>query len=65
MTESQKNEVREEVLLIKKIGNKAIQRAIQSNRAKGIPNAFSRNGILYYEMPDGSIQREIHQSPTE
>ena len=27
-------------------------------RAKGIPLCFSRNGRIYYEMPDGSIQTE-------
>lgn len=55
MTEKVMNDIRKEVLLMKRIGNDAIHKAIQSNREKGIPNAFTRNGKLYFEMPDGTI----------
>lgn len=43
---------------IQRIGNEAVRRAQESLRAKGIPLCFSRNGRIYYEMPDGSIQTE-------
>ena len=33
-----------------------MQEAQANLRAKGIPLCFSRNGRIYYEMPDGSIQ---------
>ena len=53
-----KIEHRADVLNLKRIGNSAIQKAIQGNREKGIPIVFSRNGIVYYEMPDGEITRK-------
>lgn len=43
---------------IQRIGNAAVQEAQDNLRAKGIPLCFSRNGRIYYEMPDGSIQTE-------
>ena len=55
MTEEKMNQIRKNVLYFKKIGNEAIHEAMQSNREKGIPNSFSRNGKLYWEMPDGKI----------
>ena len=41
-----------------RIANKAAHQAQEENRKLGIPNAFSRNGILYFELPDGTITRE-------
>ena len=43
---------------IQRIGNEAVRQAQADLRAKGIPLCFSRNGRIYYEMPDGSIQTE-------
>lgn len=55
MTEQAMNDIRKEVLFFKRIGNEAIHKAIENNRKKGIPNSFTRNGKLYWEMPDGTI----------
>lgn len=55
MTEQVMNEIRKEVLFFKKIGNEAIHEAIEKNRMNGIPNSFTRNGNLFWEMPDGTI----------
>lgn len=44
--------------LFRRIGNEAVRKAQEENRRLGIPNAFSRNGVIYYEMPDGEITRE-------
>jgi hypothetical protein len=38
--------------------NKAIQEAREINRQKGLPNVFSRNGKIYYELPNGEITTE-------
>lgn len=38
-----------------RIGNRAMRRAEEENRRQGLPNVFSRNGKLIFEMPDGSI----------
>jgi len=43
---------------IRRIGQRAVRQAQDNLRAKGIPLCFSRNGRIYYEMPDGSIQTE-------
>ena len=43
---------------IRRIGQQAVRQAQADLRAKGIPLCFSRNGRIYYEMPDGSIQTE-------
>jgi hypothetical protein len=36
----------------------AVQRVQTENRQRGIPNVYSINGIIYYELPDGSLSRE-------
>jgi hypothetical protein len=38
-----------------RLGNKAVQKAREENKQKGLPNVFSRNGIIYYELPTGEI----------
>ena len=38
-----------------RIGNSAIQKAMEENRKKGLPNVFTKNGKVYYELPDGTI----------
>jgi hypothetical protein len=42
----------------KRIGNLAVQKALEENRRLGIPSVFSRNGQIYYELPNGDITRE-------
>jgi len=40
---------------LQRIGNRAVQAAQEENRRLGIPNAYSRNGKCYYELPNGEI----------
>ena len=40
-----------------RIGNRAVRRAQEENRKKGVPNVYSFNGILYYELPNGELSR--------
>lgn len=47
---------------VRRIGNNAIRQAQEENRRLGLPNVFSQNGIIYYEMPEGNITT---QSPFE
>ena len=42
----------------KRIGNRAVRLALAENRRYGIPSVFSRNGEIYYELPNGEITRE-------
>ena len=43
---------------ITRLGNRAVAKAIKENKEKGIPNVYSLNGTLVYEMPDGTITTE-------
>ena len=41
-----------------RIGNRAVKRAQEENRKKGIPNVYSYKGHIYYELPDGELTKE-------
>ena len=43
---------------LKRIGTRVARKAQEENRRLGIPNAYSRNGTLYFELPDGTITQE-------
>lgn len=47
---------------IQAIGNEAVEEVLKENKEKGIPIVFSKNGIIYYELPNGEITT---QSPFE
>lgn len=40
---------------IQQIGNDAVREAQKKNLANGIPNVYSKNGVLYFQLPDGTI----------
>lgn len=42
---------------IDRIGNRGVQAAQEENRRRGIPNVYSINGVLYWELPDGTLSR--------
>jgi len=44
-----------EVADIIRIANKAVKAAKEENKRLGIPNTFVKNGIVYYELPNGKI----------
>ena len=41
-----------------RIANKAIMRAKADNKNHGIPEVFSKNGVLYYVLLNGEITKE-------
>ena len=41
-----------------RIGNRAVKKAQEENRKKGIPNVYDFNGHLYYELPNGELTKE-------
>ena len=41
-----------------RIGNRAVKKAQDENRKKGIPNVYSYNGHIYYELPNGELTKE-------
>jgi hypothetical protein len=40
---------------LQRIGNRAVRAAQEESRRMGVPNVFSRNGKVYYELPNGEI----------
>jgi hypothetical protein len=55
---SHKDDFADYLLNTLRIFNNAVHKAQQRNREMGIPNVYSRNGHLYYELPDGTITTE-------
>ena len=47
-----------QALELLRIGNRAVKRAQMENRKRGIPNVYSYNGELYYELPNGELTKE-------
>lgn len=41
-----------------RIGNYAVREAQLNNLKNGIPNVYSKNGVIYYQLPDLSITME-------
>ncbi|CAN5774890.1 hypothetical protein BH20ACI4_BH20ACI4_32240 [soil metagenome] len=50
-----KAETYEKALEYQSIGNRAVREAQAENHRLGLPNIYSRNGKIIYEMPDGEI----------
>ncbi|MEX2091360.1 MAG: hypothetical protein WD971_01720 [Pirellulales bacterium] len=42
---------------IERIGQRAVHEAQEENRRLGIPNVYSINGVLYWELPNGELSR--------
>ena len=41
--------------LIQQIGNNAVREAQRKSLENGIPNVYSKNGVVYYQLPNGTI----------
>ncbi len=50
-------ETHRQVLEFLRIANRAAKRAQEENRKKGIPNVYSFNGYIYYELPNGELTK--------
>ncbi len=42
---------------IVRIGRAAVREAQEESRRLGVPNVYSINGFLYYELPSGELSR--------
>ena len=51
-------DIYKETLELLRIGNRAVKKAQEENRKKGIPNVYEYNGHLYYELPNGELTKE-------
>jgi len=48
-------EVYRNAVELQRIGNRAVRAAQEESRRMGVPNVYSLNGKLYYELPNGEI----------
>ena len=46
-----------EIEELMRIANRAFHHAQEESRRLGVPNVYSLNGILYYELPNGELSR--------
>ncbi|MEA3353029.1 MAG: hypothetical protein U9Q33_04330 [Campylobacterota bacterium] len=44
--------------MIQAIGNNAVREAQKKSLENGVPNVYSKNNVLYYQLPDGTITME-------
>jgi len=42
---------------IVRIGRSAVRKAQEESRRRGVPNVYSINGLLHYELPSGELTR--------
>ncbi len=40
---------------MQRIGSRAVRKAQEESRRLGVPNVYSLNGKLYFELPNGEI----------
>ena len=52
------SDIYKETLEFLRIANRAVNKAQEENRKKGIPNVYSYNGHIYYELPNGELTKE-------
>jgi len=41
--------------MIQKIANDAVREAQRKSLENGIPNSYTKNGVMYFQLPDGTI----------
>lgn len=41
-----------------RVGRRAVANAQEENRRAGVPNVYSINGRIYYELPNGELSLE-------
>jgi hypothetical protein len=50
-------EIYEKVQALTRTGKRAVREAQEENRRLGVPNVYSINGIIYYELSNGELSR--------
>lgn len=38
-----------------RLGNRGVRKAQKENRRLGIPNVYFKDGVIYYQLPNGEI----------
>ena len=42
-----------------RIGRAAVLKAQEESRRMGVPNVYSYDGVIYYELPNGELTTEV------
>lgn len=50
---------------ITRIGNRAVKKVQEENRRKGIPNVYSINGKIVFELSNGQLTTDSPFSPAK
>lgn len=48
-----------------RIGTRAVRKAQEESRRRQVPNVYSHNGMLVYELPDGGLAKTDPLLPAE
>jgi len=51
-------EIFDELSEVERIGNRAVRKAQAESRRLGVPNVYSINGVIHYELPSGELTTE-------
>lgn len=51
-------ELYQEAFFFQKVGNDAVKKALDNNKLKNIPSVFSKNGKIFYQLPNGEITQK-------
>lgn len=43
---------------LQRIGNRAVRAAQEESRRLGVPNVYSKYGVLYFELPTGELTQK-------
>jgi hypothetical protein len=43
---------------LQRIGNRAVRAAQEESRRLGVPNVYSKDGVLYFELPSGELTQK-------
>ena len=47
---------------MQRIGSMAVKEAKRKSLENGVANVYSKNGQLYYQLPDGTITQEMPEN---
>jgi hypothetical protein len=51
-------ELYQEAFNIQYVGNNAVKEALKENEEKNIPSVFSKDGKIFYKLPNGDITQK-------
>ncbi|MEX0685322.1 MAG: hypothetical protein WD267_01835 [Balneolales bacterium] len=55
---SSKTHIKDFAAELTKLGNRGMKKAQEENHKLGLPNVYSKNGTIYYQLSNGKITTE-------